>query len=63
MLQAQKLKRVILVKMEIGLATSQALILLNKNKTSGKSIKSFAIDFRDCTLVNLNKRYPDLANS
>lgn len=49
--------------MEIGLATSQALILLNKSKTSSKSIKSFAIDLRDCKLVNLNKRYPDLANS
>ena len=50
MIQATKIKRVILVKMVLGPNTIAALKKLNKNKTSSKTVRSFSIDFRDCKL-------------
>lgn len=44
-----ELRRVILVKMELGPATTTALAYLNKKRIAD----SFAIDLRECSLINL----------
>lgn len=60
MLAAQKLSRVILIDMQVGPQTTTALLQLNKSRSSSKTTKSFAIDFRNCNLVGFEERYPDM---
>ena len=60
LINVPKLKRIILIDMIIGPLTTTALILLNKSKSSTKIEKSFAIDLRNCTLINFEQKMPDL---
>ena len=63
MLSAVKLKRVIFVNMVLGPRTTTQLTVLNKHKIQGNKKRSFAIDLRDCRLINFEERLPDLATS
>ena len=49
--------------MVIGPLSAQALIQLNKNKTTAKSVKTFAVDIRNCRMIGFKDRYPDIANT
>ena len=64
MLNAQKLKRIVLVGMTFGPMTTTALLQLNKSKNNiGKVKRIFAIDMRSCKLVGFEQRMPDLETS
>ena len=52
----EKLKRVVLIKMELGPASTAALVYLNKKIVqTSQSSESFALDLRECSIVNLNE--------
>ena len=63
MLSAAKLKRIILVNMVLGPKSTTALTILNKNKLQGIKVKSFAVDLRECKLINFENRLPNLATN
>ena len=60
MLNAQKLKRVFLIDMTLGPLSTTALLQLNKSKISGKAVKKFGIDLRNCKLAGFEQKMPDL---
>ena len=63
MLNAQKLKRIYLIDMTLGPLSTTALTQLNKSKTTGKAVKKFGIDLRNCKLAGFEQKMPDLDSS
>ena len=60
MIQATKLKRLLLINMSLGPKTTAAILSLNRSKRASAKVQHFGVDLRDCRMVGFEERLPNL---